>query len=237
MTDLQKHFFYWILPSVVVGLCMVVYFFDVFGLAFLIAPDFNREFGVLENLQLAILLVLIIVLIRYWKGAEVAIYRWIFAVMFMGTVFVFLEEIDYGLHYWDYLSGKSSLETKKETWDPNIVRNFHNQGKIADYMKLGVYLAFILILVVPIVLKNRLSNLTWVSWIAPNPYFILTLISMLVLNNLAMYIDRHLKTSTLDSLNSNISEFEEVFIYYIILLYVKEKGKMLLFSQKQLNEK
>ena len=51
---------------------------------------------------------------------------------------------------------------------------------------------------------------------------------MTFINRAALYIDEFLKNNDINSLNSNVSEFEEVFIYYIVFLYILEKSSLLL---------
>ena len=56
MSDkLKNHLLYWILPSVFLLVCMGIYFLDLLGLSFIMAPDLNREFGVIEHTQLLII--------------------------------------------------------------------------------------------------------------------------------------------------------------------------------------
>ncbi len=135
---------------------------------------------------------------------------------------MFLEEIDYGAHLFDYFSGRSEQEALAGS-SSNKIRNIHNQGNLEHYIKLFVYISFILFLVVvpAIVKKIKLSN-QYLDWIMPSKYFIYTLISMALLNRVALFLDKTIEHHNISSLHTNNGEFEEIFIYYIMLLYLLE---------------
>lgn len=99
MQRFKAHLIYWILPSVIILACIVFYFYDIFHWSAYIAPEFNREFGVVENLQL---LIIILMAATALKGARLRIYQVeknVFKIIFILSVTLFLEEIDYGIHY------------------------------------------------------------------------------------------------------------------------------------------
>ncbi len=217
----------------VVGLCMCIYFFDILGMSYLIAPEYNREFGIIENIQLLIILAIILVSYKNSTKAKIKSIRLIFILILISSIFIFLEEIDYGIHYYDYLTGKSKEQLKIESLDNNSIRNIHNQGNLTRYLKLFAYVLFALIIVSPIIFKRLKFRSKYLNYLAPKHYFIYTLLSMVLLNRAARYIDKFLKNNEVNSLNSNVSEFEEVFIYYILLLYILEKSTSLLTFGEQ----
>ena len=49
---LSKHLFYWIFPTIFLLACMFIYYYNIGGLAYIISPEENREYGLLENIQL-----------------------------------------------------------------------------------------------------------------------------------------------------------------------------------------
>jgi len=58
--------------------------------------------------------------------------------------------------------------------------------------------------------------------------FLYTLLTMIFINQLALFMDKHFKRTYIHALNANVSEFEEVFIYFMMFLYIKElKNKSL----------
>jgi len=207
---------------------MCVYFFDILGLSYLIAPDYNREFGVLENIQLLIIAAVVIVSYKSMKKATTNWLRLFFILICFGSVLVLLEEIDYGLHYYDYLIGKSEEQIRIESWDKSTIRNIHNQGKLTHYIKLIAYLSMAVIILAPIVLRRLNLRNRVIEFLAPHHHLLYTLLSMIVLNQLALYADKNLKSAEINALKSNVSEFEEVFIYWIVFLYVVELSKQLL---------
>jgi hypothetical protein len=219
---LKKHIVYWILPSLVVTICMVIYFSNFLGLSFIIAPEINREYGVIENIQLLIILSMIVMSYRSYRIAKINLIKYVFIGFVLFSIFMFLEEIDYGAHLFDYFSGRSEQEALAESGS-NKIRNIHNQWNLVHYMKNFVYISFILFLVVvPAILRKVKFSNQYLDWIIPSKYFIYTLISMALVNQLAFFLDKAIEHHNINSLYNNISEFEEVFIYYIMLLYLLE---------------
>ena len=228
MNNLKEHIIHWISPSFVVGICMYIYFFDTLGMSHLIAPEYNREFGLIENIQLLIILAIIFVSFKKLTKAKTKSIKLVFALILVGSILIFLEEIDYGLHYYDYFIGKSNEQISIEFSHKNSIRNIHNQGNLLHYIKLLAYISLGLIVVIPIVLKRLNYRNKYLNYIVPQHYFIYTIMSMTFINRAALYIDEFLKNNDINSLNSNVSEFEEVFIYYIVFLYILEKSSLLL---------
>ena len=109
------------------ALAIALYFSGNTALQQIIAPTLDtlrpsqwREFGLLEIVQtgvlIAIIWILFVTAIRRTHIAEKV-------VLFIGTaafIFLFLEEIDYGLHFYELLTGKHSSV---------VSRNWHNQWK------------------------------------------------------------------------------------------------------------
>ena len=232
MTNSNKHFIYWILPSLVVLLCMLIYFFDIFGLSYIIAPEYNREFGVVENIQLIIIIAIIVIAIKSLLKAKVIWLKIAFVILLLGSVFIFLEEIDYGLHYYEYFMGKTAAELKAEVYNKDNIRNIHNSFDVTNQIKVFAYILLGFICLLPLLLRRVNFNNDWIDLLAPKHYLIYTLIAMALLNQLALYIEKTLKSEEINSLNSNVSEFEEVFIYYIVFLYVLEKSSLFLAREK-----
>lgn len=132
-----------------------------------------------------------------------------------------MEEIDYGLHYYDRLTGKKEI-TKIVVFD-NEVRNIHNNGKlILNIMKLAAYaLVCIFFVVLPLLSEKIKAKSKWVFFLSPSKLIVTTAVSMLVLNQIALYFYKRYEYTN-HSLDVNVSEFEETMIYYIIFLYLRE---------------
>lgn len=219
----QKHLFYWILPVFVTLSCVFIYFYDMFGWSYLMASPVNREFGVVENLQLMILGTIIFLAFKGIKNNPNRAARQCFRLLIGLTIVIFLEEIDYGLHYWDYLNLTPQESTSVMQIDYNVeVRNIHNNGQITNISKLISYaliiILFVLIPLLPASIKERYGIYKYVS---PSRFIVTTAVSLLIVNNIALYLYRspgHLN----NSLNGNISEFEEIMTYYIFMLYTFE---------------
>lgn len=212
---------YWLLPTVFIVLAMLVYFFDWGGFSAWIAPPMNREWGVLENVQLLILVWTLVAAIQGWRQQEeYNLAKWFFLIVAMGTLFVFLEEIDYGLHiYDDFMAVEQAAPVEG-------VRNLHNQGKLTHLMKLSAYIGLaVLIVLLPFVVNYTPATTAmgrFLRWLQPARALIIPLVIMVLINQLALYLDRNWALESVTALNNNISEFEEVFIYFIIGRYVKD---------------
>lgn len=205
---------------------MLIYFFDIFNLGFVIAPAINREFGVLENLQLVIILVILYRAIVGYRTAKDKLGKLIFALLTFFSIFIFLEEMDYGLHIQNLLAGKYAEELQQNTLS-SPPRSIHNMGDLTKYIKLTTYIMLVVYFVI-LPLINRFTDIKNVllKKIIPSHYFIFTLLSMFVLNRVALYLDKLVQNDQYSSLHANVSEFEEVYIYYIVLLFVVDKSKI-----------
>jgi hypothetical protein len=219
----SKHFLYWILPSAVTLVCIFIFFFDFFGLSQFIAPELNREFGVVENLQLILLLVVCFTAYKGIRSSTNKNARRVFRVITAMSVFMFLEEIDYGLHYVDYLNlnAEQAATTMYIDYD-NEIRNLHNNGKGQNISKLIAYsLVIICFVIAPLTSSKIKDRSPVVKYLSPSLLIITTAISILIVNNIALYLYQH-SEYTNQALKGNVSEFEEIMIYYIFLLYIAE---------------
>ncbi len=223
MTErLRKHFWYWILPSVTILVMMLVYFLDLGGLSYVIAPNLNREFGLLEHVQLAIILAVIVVAFKKALSSDIRLEKVFYTGVALFSVFIFLEEMDYGIHYYEYFQTGTIAENSTGEFDG--VRNIHNQGRVRQWTMLVVYIAFVTLLGILALLKDRLFKRNALAqWLIPSSgYFVLSLTAMMLLNELAHYLNSNFKDPSITALNGNKIEFQETFIYYIAFLYIWE---------------
>lgn len=219
----SKHFLYWILPSAITLTCIFIFFFDLFGLSKVIAPEFNREFGVVENLQLILLLIVSVIAYKGIRSSTNKNARRVFRVIAAMSVFMFLEEIDYGLHYIDYINLPAEQVTSTMLIDYDTeIRNLHNNGKGQNISKLIAYslviICFVIVPLIPGKVKNRYPVIKYLS---PSLFIVSTAISILIINNIALYLYQNYEYTN-QALKGNVSEFEEIMIYYIFLVYIGE---------------
>ena len=221
--SLKNHLIYWVLPSVFLIVCMCIYFLDLFGWSNQIAPDLNREFGLIENVQLLIIIGIAILAFSTFTKSTVKLERLFYFGVFLFSMVIFFEEIDYGIHYYELLKSNTIAENSTGVFEDGV-RNIHNQGDLRQYIMLFVYISFILVLGVMYLIKGKYDfKNAFLDWIVPTSgYFIYSLIAMMALNELAGFLDQNVKDASIDSLNGNTLEFEETYIYYIALLYIRD---------------
>ena len=219
--NFKKHLLYWIFPSIVTLTCILTFYLNWLGLSDIIAPRINREFGVVENIQNILLILIFFSALKGTRTREAKIEKYGYAIIMAVTAFMFLEEIDYGLHYYDHLTGKNQI-TKVVVFDSEV-RNIHNNGKlILNLMKMAAYILICTFFVVLPLLPEKIKvKNQWLNFLSPSKYIITTAVSLLVLNQLALYLYKRYEYAN-HSLDANVSEFEEIMIYYIIFLYIRE---------------
>jgi hypothetical protein len=82
-------------------------------------------------------------------------------------------------------------------------------------------LFFVALPLLPYSIKTKYPLLNYLS---PSTLIIITALSLLILNQIALYLYKHYDYDN-PSLDSNVSEFEEGMTYYIIFLYIREMVK------------
>jgi hypothetical protein len=205
-----------IIPCAINLLLVGMYFSGIPLLAHIIVPDMpevaqRREFGLMENLQNIYLLAMTVMgawAIRIkpiaWEKAAAALYT-IFA------AFVFLEEIDYGLHWIEYLNGTSPGE-----FIPVEGRNWHNEGDRTSIMKDVVTLSCVLLFVIaPFAFRN--SNNRLIRYLLPAKQYALGFLGIVLISRLAHYL-RDLNLGA-DGIKQNIGEFRELGMYYLYMIW------------------
>ncbi len=214
----RKIFLYFLLPLIIVAPMMGMYFSGVEILRDIITPampnlheNSEREFGLLENVQNVILLGILGVAIFAYRKKCSLLDRAAMVGIIAVTLFVFLEEIDYGLHYYEYLIGIERHEAVE-------VRNWHNEGDRARWLKVGsdVVMA-VLFVIAPIFFVH--SRYRVLRHFTPDRYSILTVVLALVVRTVAHELQRR-GYSEGGRIERNISEFREVITYYLFLMYV-----------------
>lgn len=220
-----------LLPAALSLALMGLYFSGSTALQAVVAPTIEglhpfswREFGALEMLQNAVLLAIIVLLADVARRAGPALLRSILLVAASGFVFVLLEEIDYGRHWYEYATGEvGSLSA--ENWNRNLHNRVAGTGEqYSTYMRFAssvfVGLAFVL---APLFLQGSRHPL--VRLLLPSRWMVTTVVLMVLLSNLAHALDDAgyaVIGGVPGNLEQNISEFRELVLYYLFGLYCLE---------------
>ncbi len=179
----------------------------------LVAPLMNREYGLLENFQ-NLLLLAVILLAGYGIFRKRLLFeKIILGCILIGTLFLFLEEIDYGrLHYY-YLIGQPIHDRgNNQDW------NLHNLNQVNLFLKLGLDMGMIIFFIIfPLVSWKSTNRL--IRYLRPDPWFILTIIMMFIISRISHALN-HAGLGMNGALRRNMAEFREMNIYYVFLLYL-----------------
>lgn len=207
----KKLVIYVVVPAALTLPLIAAYFSGIDWLQQLVAPRFNRELGLLENLQNAFLLAIIVMTAYGIRRKPFRAEKAVMIILMLGTVFVLLEEIDYGKHYYDYMIGRP--------WYADTgFRNIHNMGDTTDVLKrfadIGMVLFFV---VLPLAFAKSRNDL--LRYITPDRFFILTMITMFAISKLAHFL-ADAGVGTTGPIRKNISEFRELLVYYVFMIYL-----------------
>jgi len=200
---------YLVLPALFMGLALALYYSGVPWMQSLAAPAANREFGLIENLQNLLLLGLAVVCWRAARdeAARLAARAW--RVLSVLVFVVFLEELDYGNHFWALSQGRDSS---------GAPLSLHNQGNANEILKRSTDAGFAIWLgILPFFAARLPARIR--PWIASR-WSIATLLVGAVLSRVAHALDETVSHN--GSLTNNISEFREMATYWVVALYVME---------------
>jgi len=218
--DWKKFHLYFTLPFGVTLLFVGFYYSGIAFLQNLVTPVFEnmdvkqrREFGVLENSQNIVIIGMIVMAIWGARRQSMPLLRWGFAGIAVFSVFIFLEEIDYGLPYYEMLRGIPKEQMAE-------VRNWHNQGHRTSDTKRILDIAMVLWFgILPFVAHARL-NWRW-RLIAPDRYSAATLIAAFLIRTIAHTL-HDLGLGEGGGIEKNTSEFRELITYSVFALYLYE---------------
>ena len=185
-----------------------------------INPDSNREFGLLENLQNLYLIIIIFILAFGFKKKHHRFEKTFIKVCLFLTLFVFLEEIDYGLHIYEYLYKVDIENVTKIRNIHNIDRATMDKNIIVPLLKRLVDAGIALFFVIFPLIAYKFRNL-YIKFLAPNKWSILTVLVMVIQSELAHWLE-DLGFDKKGTLHTNISEFRELTVYYLAMLYLME---------------
>jgi len=218
-----------VLPGFLSLLLIGMYFSGNSYLQNIVAPRMDsmplfssREFGALEMLQNFMLLCIVAYSVRCFIIASNFWIRLIALFLVFISVFTFLEEIDYGAHFIEYFTGQHG-SMAQEAW----TRNWHNKvspsGKqYVDYLKIGANFGVLAGFVLAPLLFSSVRNQT-IRLLVPSRWVIATVVLVALLRVVARVLENSgysMIEGNSGSLYKNLSEFRELNLYYLFLLYV-----------------
>jgi hypothetical protein len=209
-----QHLYYWLLPLLAGWLFTAMYFSGVSWMQEIIAPASNREFGLLENLGAVLIVCSFFVVLKISMLPMKPVFKVFGVLTCLVTVVMFLEEIDYGLHFIEWMKGIPHGEGLQ-------IRNFHNRGNNTNNLKTVAYVTLLsMFMVMPYV--DRLKRHRLGKVLVPSKMILFTVLATALVALLHEALDPYGLPSN-GSLDSNQSEFEEVVIYYTFFVYFREK--------------
>ncbi len=230
----RKIIIYLIVPLTVSIPMILMYFSGIDTLQHIVSPDIeglygnsNRELGLLENIENVVLFVMLVTLVRAAFYIKHPMGRAAIAILIAGTTFVLLEEMDYGLHYYEYVAGIDASDAVQE-------RNWHNVGKRTSKTKRIVDVGMVVwFLITPLALHGR--NIPRVQTLIPDRYAALGVIAMFITRSLAHGL-QDAGFGSPGTMDSNLSEFRELVTYYVCAVYLYDLCERRLRGKPPLGE-
>jgi hypothetical protein len=193
-----------------------MYFSGVRWAQELVCPSVNWELGLVENLQILLLLMILMISIIAIFRKENRMEKVAFSFLSVFTLFVLLEEIDYGGHFLSYFKGNADTLFIEMTGKANI----HNLGNNAKIFKRSIYpLMLVLFIIAPLYVHKFKNPL--LKYLIPGKGFVVT--SIITIFSYAvprLLVDFNILED--GGFGVNIGEFSEIMIYYIFFLYLYE---------------
>ncbi len=234
----QNLILFYAIPIAINLLLMFFYFGGIDFLQQIIAPTISflrvrswREFGILEILQNIYLVSIFSIFFHAAITRQHKQEKIFFSFLSFLFLFLFLEEIDYGIHVYELFKGHYiNLE----------FRNWHNQGHgkrdNAHFLKLAVDIITVFWFIILPLLSNKIK-IPIIKCLLPSRYFVAGFILTFLFSKTAHFLEGH-ELSIINgvggNLSGNISEFREQNTYYYYLLYAAQIAKSTLhFSFKQ----
>lgn len=181
------------------------------------APVKNRELGVLEVAQAIILVSIISLGFQQYVRSLMAnkVIKIVWALFIIGMGFIFLEEIDYGLHYYDFMKGN-------EPYSTNLLqsfRNIHNQSDNNKIIKTTVLIPQIIIFGIVPFFKRSIGEIKFGTYYAGfywTIHFFKLLLTFILSNTLSKGEIENLHQS------QTLTEMQELAFYFMLLVFVYE---------------
>lgn len=225
-----------LIPLVMNALSLGLYYSGVESLQQIVAPRISgvlpmsyREFGLVEQLQniflLAIIILFMIAIIRrtgvFWKS--------IFLSGLLVMLFLLLEEIDYGLHFYHYFTDRQ-YEIARLNWHNQHTFTDHENGRYLR--KISDFVSIILFIILP--LLSLKINFKCLQPLIPSLWFIPALIVSFLCSSLGHFLEDSgmgIINGSMGFMEGNVSEFRETTSYYIFLLYAIQLTKTACFTE------
>lgn len=209
---LEKHFYYWILPSFVILTIGLLYFTGIPAIQEFIAPEANRELGLLESIQHLILVTIVYLAMQGWRKADPGLEKLGYGLATALATFQLMEEVNYGQHYLNALAGYRKF-------GPEGPWSLHNQENVSTQLKrVGDVVIFFFFFLFPLVVREKWP--AWVRFLAPPRLITMAVLFSVIVTKSLHYVSDNSPFQNV--LINAVSEFRELFIYYFVLLYVHE---------------
>lgn len=209
-----------------------------------LSPDSYREFGLVENVQNLLLLGILATVLAGAVRAGAGRLRLVYGVLALLSVFVLLEEVDYGTHFYAYATAESVVGWFEPASSPTFQAllaqadfsaepfNLHNQGDLTDIIKAVVGVVILGLFVIAPFFERRIQN-PWLRFFLADRFALATVVVMVLMR----FLTRELAaaeegiisaaatsgapvTREVGAMNNNLSEFREVLTYYLFLVYL-----------------
>lgn len=207
---------YWIIPLLVLIPLLIMYFSEVKWAQELVCPSVNWELGIVENIQILLLLMILTVSIIATFRKKNKIEKVIFSFLSLFTLFVLLEEIDYGAHFLRYFKGHSDTFFVEVTGKANV----HNLGNNARLFKRSIYPLMLILFIITPLCAHKFKN-PIARYLIPSKWFVVTaIITVFSYAVPRLLVDWNIFED--GGFGVNIGEFSEIMVYYIFFLYLYE---------------
>lgn len=211
--------------------CFVVligglFFFFPVEIIDVLAPKQNRELGLIETLQALLLIMTIATLYAGIRNQQTQKFLSIGAIGLLS--FILLEEIDYGLHYAEFI-------LNKEPYAINFFgfRNIHNQGELNDWIKTIILIPQLVFFGVFPFINFKIRGKTFHSvygyfyWSVMLAYLFYYAIGQSLFSDdtIQLLDDRQI-----------FAETKELALYLLLFVFIKYHGREFLYKQTKLNQ-
>lgn len=200
-----------------------LYYSGIHELQQIIAPTIDflavrswREFGLVEQLQNICLLSTVALFFHSFIKREPASEKLFFLTLSIIVLFLFAEEIDYGMHIYELIQGEYSGVGNTNLH--NVVIGKHDYG---HYLKQLMDLTTIIWFILLPMLSNRIKT-PLIKSLLPTRFFIVGFFLTFVFSQIAHFLqgnDFGIINGVEGNMVGNISEFRELNTYYLYFLY------------------
>jgi hypothetical protein len=211
----NRHYYYWIIPTIIGAILVAMHFYGAPWMQTFVSPRFHRELGAPENIQnLIIFATFILGFIgakrKGWKIEKIAFY-----LVSAGSLFLLMEEMDYGRHLYKFFIEPSY---KNKIWNVH----FMQQGLLNKILLVVVYTMLPLFFCfLPFYAKK--STNPWVKYLSPAPHSLGTVLGMILVSQVSQYLNNLPSFYEFSQQSTMImSEFGEGYIHLLFFLYFYE---------------